>query len=224
MRGMPFPDIISGDFYRLVSFLESNDVNKKPDKGLIEKFDNWMEKQLRDSGAENLIKPSLRLGYISKEDNEDIVKKPKKEPKEKKPKAEKDENGFRKGTKKSYTVELAKKKYSLERVIKKVMKKFEDASEKSITIWYRKAIGKDAWDKQKPKKEKKERVQKVYTQAELDIKKAKAKERAEVRKAKRRALSIIRAENKIKKEAELAEKKKLKRKKKKLAKASKLKG
>ena len=43
------------------------------------------------------------------------------------------------GTKKSLTYELVKKGKSSERIIKKVIKKFPDAKEKSILIWVRKA-------------------------------------------------------------------------------------
>ena len=51
----------------------------------------------------------------------------------------KDENGLRAGTKKSYTYQLAKKGYSLEKTISKVMKKFPDAKEVSIKQWHKRA-------------------------------------------------------------------------------------
>ena len=61
-----------------------------------------------------------------------------KKPKEKK-KRQRDERGLVAGTKKSYTFELTSKGYDLERVTRRVLKKFPDANAKSISLWYRKA-------------------------------------------------------------------------------------
>ena len=83
----------------------------------------------------------MRLGYIGEKDEEGNIIKRKKVPgikksKYKKPR-EKDENNLVKGTKKSYTWELTKKGLNLERVIRRVQKKFPDANEKSIRLWHR---------------------------------------------------------------------------------------
>ena len=67
-------------------------------------------------------------------------------PKPKKPKREKDESGLWKGTKKSYTYELTNKGYTLERITRRVMKKFPEAKPKSIQQWYRAALRKKGID------------------------------------------------------------------------------
>ena len=67
------------------------------------------------------------------------IKSPKKP---KKPKKEKDDNGLWKGTKKSYVFELTYKGLPIDRIIRRVQKKFPDAKEKSIQQWYRAALRK----------------------------------------------------------------------------------
>jgi len=59
---------------------------------------------------------------------------------EKKPTEVDKETGVRKGTKKNLTYTLAKQKIPLEKVVKQVMKEFPEAQEKSIKIWYKRAI------------------------------------------------------------------------------------
>lgn len=144
--GMPFPDVVSADVNGLLGYI--NHSTNKADKSLISLFDEWMDKKLEALGyAEDspLRHYQLRLGYISDEANEKkqnikVNAKPKK-PKEKKERQPivKDENGLRAGTKKSYTYQLAKKGYSLEKTISKVMKKFPDAKEVSIKQWHKRA-------------------------------------------------------------------------------------
>lgn len=181
--GMPFPDVVNGDFYSMVSFIDSGESQKR-NPALVEEFDKWMEKILLDRGADYLVKPSLRLSYVSDEKREE-VENTKKEKKEKKPKkvVEKDSNNLIKGTKKSYTFELAKKGYDIERIKRRVLKKFPDASEKSIVIWYRAAMG--LRNQPKVKKEKKvKKPKKVIekTPEELALLKQRARERKLARK------------------------------------------
>ena len=140
--GMPFPDACSADFNKLHSWIVNSDG--KPDTSLIDKYDDWMDKILEERGYEKddpMRSYQLRLGYIG-EDNVTKQRKPKRvkglpKVKEKKPKKEKDSNGLWKGTKKSYTFELTDKGYSLERITRRVIKKFPDANPKSIQQWYR---------------------------------------------------------------------------------------
>ena len=85
------------------------------------------------------------MGFIGEKDEEGNIKSKKRIKgieKPKKPKRERDTNGLYKGTKKSYTYELAQKGFSIERITRRVKKKFSDASDKSITIWYRNALKK----------------------------------------------------------------------------------
>ena len=62
--------------------------------------------------------------------------------KPKKPKKEKDDNGLWKGTKKSYVFELTYKGLSIDRITRRVQKRFPDAKDKSIQQWYRAALRK----------------------------------------------------------------------------------
>lgn len=138
-RGMPFKDVINGSFFNLNNWLNSN-YDNKIDKGLLNKFDDWLEDSLLEKkGNEILIHPTLRLSYVG-----DRGPEPKKEktdkPKKPKRKREKTSDGIFKGTKKALTYKYAKRGYEVNRVVTKVKRKYSDASEKSIKIWYKKAM------------------------------------------------------------------------------------
>ena len=142
MLGMPFPEVPQSDYFRLESFI-LNSTNE-PDRSLIDKYDDWMDKVLEERGYSKddpMRNYQFRLGFVS----EDAVTKQKKFkrvkgiPKPKKPKREKDEQGLWKGTKKSYTFELTARGFDLERVVRRVQKKFPEANEKSIKQWWRAA-------------------------------------------------------------------------------------
>lgn len=179
-RGMPFPEVVSSDFYSLVSFIDSERA-QKPNPDLVLQFDLWLEGILKERGADYLVKPSLRLSYVSDEMREGSKEKPAKEKKvkEKKPPRERDSNNLLKGTKKSYTFELAKKGYSLDRIKRRVLKKFPEASEKSIIIWYRQALG--IKHTPKPKEERKPRVKKEKTPEQIKASRLRARERKKER-------------------------------------------
>lgn len=141
--GMPFPDATGNSIGALLNFINSTTNN--PDPSLIDKYDDWMDNQLSEKGydKDDPIRSSrLRLGFLG-EEGENGKRKSKrikgvKKPKEKK-KRERDSIGLIAGTKKSYTFELTAKGYDLERVTRRVLKKFPDANAKSISLWYRKA-------------------------------------------------------------------------------------
>lgn len=142
--GMPFPDVVSSDAGRLQSFI-INSTNK-PDMDLIDKYDDYIDKHLEELGysKDDPIRCySLRLGFISQDpETKQPVKKrrlkglskPKKTPREKDP------SGLWKGTKKSYTFELANKQYTYNRTLRRVLKKFPEANPSSVLQWWRKAI------------------------------------------------------------------------------------
>lgn len=146
IRGMPFPDATGAGIPQLIHFIDNSE--NKPDISLVDKYDEWADQQLAQLGYEKgkeLRHPNLRLGFIGEKDADGKVIKQKRIKgiqKPKKPKRERDSNNLYKGTKKSYTFELAQKGYSLERVSRRVKKKFPDASDKSIKIWYKNAINK----------------------------------------------------------------------------------
>lgn len=139
--GMPFPDACSAGVFDLINFINNSDAT--PNKHLLDEYDDWMDKQLEAlayTKDDPLRSSKLRLGFLG-EDEEGNRKTKRvpgiKKPKTKKPPKERDEFNLIKGTKKSYTFYLVSKGRSLERTIQLVKKKFPDANDKSISLWYR---------------------------------------------------------------------------------------
>jgi hypothetical protein len=138
--GMAFPDVVNSDINGLLSFIHKS--NNRVDPSLIDKFDDWMDQHLEAIGydANDPIRSSkLRLGYLGEEKDGKRAKKRVpgiKKPKEKKPPKERDEFNLWKGTKKSYTFELTQRGYDIDRVTRRVKKKFPDANDKSIRLWF----------------------------------------------------------------------------------------
>lgn len=144
--GMPFPDACSADYNGLASYIHKSE--NKPDNSLIDEYDKWMDHQLELAGYEKddpMRSYQLNLGFIGEDaiTKQKKVKRVKGLEKPKKPKKEKDTNGLWKGTKKSYVFELTLKGMPLERIIRRVQKKFPDAKEKSVQQWYRAALRKN---------------------------------------------------------------------------------
>ena len=140
-RGMDFMDCIQATIPNLTTWF-THHRNVSPNPLLLDKFDDWYDKQLSQTGRFTTPRPSmLRLGFIAETDEETgEVTKRKRVPGMKKPKVkrERTEDGIFQGTKKSYTFECAKKGFSKEKTIRKVLKKYPDAQPKSIGIWYNK--------------------------------------------------------------------------------------
>lgn len=142
--GMPFPDACSASVFQLINWINTSE--EKPNKHLINEYDDWMGRQLETAGLakdDPLRSSKLRLGFLG-EEGEDGKRKTRrvsgiKKPREKKPPRERDEFNLIKGTKKSYVWELTLKGYELERIIRRMKKKFPEANEKSINLWYRTA-------------------------------------------------------------------------------------
>lgn len=141
--GMPFPDVAKGYVGSLLTYI--NKTDNYPNPNLIDEYDKWIDNQLALAGydKDDVLRSSrLRLGFLG--DDEDGaksrirkvsgIKRPKKE---KKPTRERDKFSLYKGTKKSYTFELTEKGLSLDRITRRVLKKFPDAKEKSISLWHR---------------------------------------------------------------------------------------
>lgn len=141
IRGLDFHDAINFDCNRLQSWFIHHYYDDI-DNSNLDKFDEYMEDELRDIGQEELIHPQLRLGYVGERDEEGNVTKTKKIKGLKrimKKRKEKNTLGIFSGTKKALTFELALKGVSKESTIKQVMKVFPEAKEKSINIWYNSA-------------------------------------------------------------------------------------
>ena len=142
--GMPFPDACAAGVFDLIGYIERS--TNKPDKSLIDQYDDWMDKQLENIGYSKddpLRNSKLRLGFLG-EEGENGQRKSKrvpgiKKPREKKPPRERDEFNLIKGTKKSYVWELTEKGFDIDRIIRRMKKKFPEANEKSINLWYRMA-------------------------------------------------------------------------------------
>lgn len=138
VRGMPFDDVLKADFFRLSNFVQNN-VLVSQNMSLLDDYDDYLESTLKERGQTDLIHNSLRLGYVKKEGDDEYIPKPAKVKAEKKPIREKDSNGLFKGTMKSYTYELQKKGKTLPQTLTKVLRKFPDAKEKSVKIWFNKS-------------------------------------------------------------------------------------
>lgn len=143
--GMPFPDATGCGIFDLIRYI--NNSENTPDKSLIDAYDEWIDKSFEEKGyaKDDPIRNSrLRLGFLGDQDEETGKRKTKRvpgmsKPKEKKAPREKDEFGLLQGTKKSYVFGLVKKGYSMDRVNRRTKKKFPDANDKSIQLWFRAA-------------------------------------------------------------------------------------
>ncbi len=144
--GMPFPDATGSDYWGLLRYVQN--THEKADPNLINLYDDWVDSQLELLGYakdDPMRSNQLRLGYLSEEARlRQVTNKEKKVKPDGtvKKKHEKDANNLWKGTKKSYTFELTKKNSSLERITRRVIKKFPEANPKSIKQWYRAALRK----------------------------------------------------------------------------------
>lgn len=137
-RGMPFDEVIGATFPYLTNWLLDNVLRPTDDK-LVEDFDLHVEKILKARGSDYLVHNSLRLSYLKERDEDGvIIKKEPKAPREKKAPRERTETGLFKGTKKAYVQELYMKGKTLEQTMVKVCRKFPDAKEKSVKIWFNK--------------------------------------------------------------------------------------
>lgn len=122
---MPFPDACSAGVFDLLHYIQSSE--ERPDKSLIDKYDDWMDKQLETIGYSKddpLRNSRLRLGFLG-EEGENGQRRTKrvpgiKKPREKKPPRERDEFNLIKGTKKSYVWELTAKGFDIDRIIRRM--------------------------------------------------------------------------------------------------------
>jgi hypothetical protein len=136
LRGMDFQEMVESSVLNLSSWLINNYGEKRVRENL-DKFDTWMEDQLRTHGKEDLIHPMLNLGFVTETSDSGEVKTKKiKGIRKQIIKKERTLEGVFKGTKKALTFELAKKGLSKAEVIAKVIEHFPEAQEKSIGIWY----------------------------------------------------------------------------------------
>lgn len=139
IRGLDFEQTTFASFPFLSGWLLENQFIESDLNNLI-KYDKWVEEGLIEAGKDYLVHKSLRLSYLSEDQIEEKTNKIKnKKFPIKKEKRVKNELGLYTGTKKAYTYELAKKGKKINLIIKRVMKRFPDAKEKSIKIWFNRA-------------------------------------------------------------------------------------
>ena len=139
VRGLSFRNVVEYSVLELQSWILRNwDVVL--DRTLLNSFDEWVEKELKAEGLEELIHPMLRLGYIreDEEGNESRVQlkniaitngpPTKKEIALFKPK---------KGSKKEYVYSLIRQnsKITTEELIEMVTEQYPDVSIGSIKSW-----------------------------------------------------------------------------------------
>lgn len=144
-RGLEPEKAVTYDHHDFANFFWHNFENAEDPKLLII-YDAFVETQLQQRGhkkGEAIMSPSLRLSFTPEMTDVKNLDKPviKRPVLEDKPKREKDEtHGILKGTKKSLTYDLTLSGKSLSDVVDAVMKAFPDAQDKSIKIWYKRAL------------------------------------------------------------------------------------
>lgn len=147
IRGMSFEEVLGKSVYDLNSWVAKNFTNKI-DHSLLDKFDDWQDGVVKkivknkSKSSKVIVHPSLRLGYIAEKDDEgNVVKRRRVKTifKKEKKKRERTKDGIFTGTKKAYTFQLQQEGLPKEEVIKMVIDKFPDASQKSINIWFNKS-------------------------------------------------------------------------------------
>lgn len=138
-RGMPFDDVLAFSIPDLSNWLHNNYTNEI-DIDRVAEYDDYIEDILKGLGSE--IYPTLRLSYVGDKAEDfkalDVVPKKDRPKKEKVPK-EKTEQGIYSGTKKALTYQCQKEGKTIDETLTIVKETFEDASDKSIKIWFRKA-------------------------------------------------------------------------------------
>lgn len=66
--GMPFPDACSASVFQLINWINTSE--EKPNKHLINEYDDWMDRQLETAGLakdDPLRSSKLRLGFLGEE-------------------------------------------------------------------------------------------------------------------------------------------------------------
>lgn len=139
IRGMEFWQVPECSILNLHSWLLKNWDNPI-DKNRVFEYDDYMNKELEELDRSDLIHPSLGLGYSENSETGEVVKKRMKQVNPpKKSKKQRTPEGIFTGTKKAYTYELARNGVPKPEAIDKVLEKYPEANEKSVSIWYNKA-------------------------------------------------------------------------------------
>lgn len=143
---MPFEDVSKADWHGLKSYYARH-YGGIENPELLEEFDSYTANSLISNGHspdDPLVKYRPHAEKVGEEEDTTTLdstplKTPTALPKKKKGKRERDSFGGFKGTKKSYVYLGVSKGATIDKVIDKTLKKFPDAKEKSIRIWFKKA-------------------------------------------------------------------------------------
>lgn len=148
-RGMGFEEVVNASVLDLHSWFNKNYSNGQ-NLILLNDFDNWKEIELKKVGYTKedggIFHPDLRLGFIGHKDDQGntlTAKKPRLKGLKRKEKSKRERlegtNVFS-GTKKALTYQLASQGVSQKDTITQVIAQFHDAKDKSISIWYKRAL------------------------------------------------------------------------------------
>jgi len=142
VREMPFEEVAKQDVHEMRMFIFRHKGLIKPE--LLDDFDIWNEKYLREERnlPDVYFHPLLRMGFVGEEDEDGNIKRKRVKgiKKAKKAKRERNEHGIFSGTKKALTFKCAADGKTIKETIDAVLEVFSDAKEKSISIWFKKAI------------------------------------------------------------------------------------
>lgn len=144
VRGMDFNEVLESSTPGLSNWFITN-FDRGQDSTLLNTFDSFVENKLSEKGYtkdDAIMSPDLRLGFVSNVVDKSGIPQLKRVIPIDKPivKRERDDSGLFTGTKKSLTFQLAKDGVPLAEAIEKVKEKFPQAVDKSIKIWYKKAL------------------------------------------------------------------------------------
>lgn len=147
-RGMDFEKASDGSIPRLARWFTDN-YELPQWLNHLDEYDEWLEKVLLERGykkGDAVFHNDLKMSLLKNTDEEGNVTTAKPRlgnkgiaKKEKKKRERVEGTKIFKGTKKALTYECQKNKLTLPDTIKKVIKQFPDANEKSITIWFKRS-------------------------------------------------------------------------------------
>lgn len=148
VRGLEPEFVIQKDHSSLVVWFYEN-YNNTEDENLLIIYDNFIENELRKKGYTDdspFLNPCLRFSYVKPLESDSDLVKPKKEKetkeeKEAKPKREMTDWGISSGTKKFLTYQCCiQDGLNMPATVIKVKESYPEAEEKSIKIWYKRAL------------------------------------------------------------------------------------
>lgn len=138
VRGMPFREVTESDVWALQSFLLNNWIVIS-DRTLLNDYDEWFEKELKEEGLKELIHPLLRMGYMGEDEEGNEVRRQIKNFAISNVKSKKEQALFKpkKGSKKALVYMLIRNnpKIDTDTLIDRLTQEYPDVSIGSIKSW-----------------------------------------------------------------------------------------